>query len=141
MSDFIRWVEGQLKAGYSLAHRASGGYYVVYQGTEVRMPNGATLRITDNDGHHYRRRTLQHLVAAGAAERPVRKTTKARTTPRPIIRDPKTAFVLSMEVLRDPQASPRERRLARAYQEVMQSNEELRLLAQRLAMRLRELGG
>lgn len=143
MSDFTRWVENQLKDGYSVARMPNGGLGVRFltQKDFVTLPNGVTVRLTDNNGYHNRRRTLQHLRAAGVAKAGVSgHSSKTRTSARPMIKDPKTSFVLSMEVLRDPNATPRERRLARAYQETVKSNEELRTLAQRLALRLRELG-
>lgn len=135
--DLKHMIEQELKSGYKLEVMANG-----YTG--VRDPNGnwvvessssrpLTLRAKHND-RHSRNRTLSILRAAGALRPQATKSTRprSRTTTERLI--PK---VQAEEILRDPNATGRERGLAKEYirlhDEEARTRQFLRMALERLA--------
>lgn len=108
------------------------------------MNHGTPYRFTDESGRRgsvYRRQVIKTLTDLGVIEEPPKKwrtNTAAdyKTVPK---RQSKTGLVVAQEILKDPQATPRERGLAREFLKLQENHSKVRELAHKLGKRLQEL--
>ena len=143
-------IQEMLKPNYTVQRSGAGAFMVVHfpvvgeQGVPLRNEVGALYRFTDEStwrGSVYRRQVIKTLIDLGAIEPPKKRRTNtsrdyAKTTQTAT---PKTGLVMAKEVLKDTNASPRERKLAREYIKLMENHQKVRDLAAKLGKRLSEL--
>lgn len=129
MSDeLIRWLEPQLKPGYTLQPGSGNAYRVLDpKGVVVRAPDsGQPVVIYAMNGWHYRKRTVGNLQEAGVIAKAKKKRTgtasSADHAKRPQVVNRKNPIITADEIMRDPKATPRERAMAREYTRVSEEN-------------------
>lgn len=138
MTEYVRdALSKRLKPGYRVVLYTSDDWGIANtDGRWVREDNRViTFKNKPVEIGHFFDNLVATLRRAGAIKEP-RKRVHERREP---VRAPKNAIVIAEETLRDTNASPRERALARNYLQLFESNQRVRKLAQTLGRRLKEL--
>lgn len=131
----------RLAPGYRFVPTGGGFYGVLCpDGKELRHENGKPYHCADNSGYHIRRRQESILRQLGAIPQPHLRQAKQDARPRQPkakVGEHTNPVLLAQEILRDPRATPRERRMARAFLQAHENNLKVRGLAAQLGQRLR----
>lgn len=144
MPELHKDVQQLLRPGY-VVHPSGSGAYVIRDpsGNDVRNKVGAVYHFTDESGWRgsvYRRQVIKVLTDLGIIKPPRKRRTNTSADHKTAPKSPaKTGLALAQETLRDPTATPRERRLAREHIKLMENHQKVRELASKLGKRLTEL--
>lgn len=139
MTALCREVEKHLKSGYLLV-KVDGTMYGVRDpaGNEITV-NGKPFRFSGRlDTNHLRRRILSTLRDAGAVPAPQRKA-KERHEPVKMDTEAPNAIITAKGILQDTRATPRERKMAKAYLELLDQHQKVRTLAATLGKAVRRM--
>lgn len=146
VATLISQLRGHLRPGYSFTPHAEGGYHVLNpQGELVRTPSGQPIKITDTiqASKHQQRRIYSHLRQANVLMDEKRSHSpaepnrvKRKKTPANEAISPKEMASL---ILSDPRATPRERKIAKAYLKIYESHVRVRALAIKFSAEIQRL--
>lgn len=111
------------------------GIHQLYKNDRPYLERGLKLiTINDSDSHHYRRKQVSTLERIGA----IKPTQKSRPKEREAERvtnyavPTKTAVTMAREILKDIKSTPRERKMAKAYLDLVARYVRVSKLAKRL---------
>lgn len=141
MASFVQEVRALMNPGFSLERRSGNLYHILdAHGEYVRNESGQPIGISATGSWHYKRRALTVLREAGVI--PPAHTRSHKPKP-PATKEPRSEFnpiIQAKTILGDPQATPRERGMAKAYLRLLEDHQSYVEAAEYVRQRLRELG-
>lgn len=142
MASLISEIQPKLTDGFELQFYKAGagrGIWRLYKNGRPYLERGLKqVTINDsNDGFNYRRRVVKQLEECGALPVSVKRKPKepeARVTNYAV--ETTTAVEMARTILKDPKANPRERKMAKAYLDLIARYARTAKLVKRLNERL-----
>lgn len=130
-----------LAPGYALERNHDHWWIKGPDGNWVRDPqNGQYITIRGQANRYTaKQNTLAALRRAGAITEPPKRIPVPRAAAIPTEKKVTNPILMAGDILRDPKAWPRERRIAHEYLQLLKSHEEVKDLARKLGQRLKEL--
>lgn len=143
MASLISEIQPKLLEGFELQFYKAGagrGIWRLYKNGRPYLERGMKqVTINDsNDGHNYRRKVMKQLESVGAVATTIKGKPKEREAERVTnyAVPTKTAVEMAREILKDFKASPRERKMAKAYLDLVAKYGRAVKLAERLSKKL-----
>lgn len=135
----ISQIQGQLEPGWELRFLKGGqgmGIHQLYKNGRPYLERGIKLiTINDSDSHHYRRKQISTLERVGAIKPTIKSRPKVREAERVTnyAVPTKSAVEMARTILKDYKANPRERKMAKAYLDLVARYVRTVKLAERLS--------
>jgi hypothetical protein len=134
-------LENHLNEGWTLEYKKAGAGRGIHQLLHKGVPvtdRGILVTITDNPSFTYKRQMVSRLRRLGAI--PMHEKKKSPEPERTSVshntsHEVKTAVAMAREILKDVQSRPRERKMAKAYLDLLARYSRTLKLTKRLADR------